>query len=105
MVEKVARHLVATHPVEHICAQVCEALADTPKLEQLRERARTAHSEAVAMLANIQLPHVPTTEELRERAKEMFAATPSMDDIVARAREIIIEAIATELWVTSPATA
>ncbi len=105
MVEKVARHLVATHPVERICAQVCEALADTPKLEQLRERARTAHSEAVAMLANIQLPHVPTTEELRERAKEMFATTPSMDDIVARAREIIIEAIATELWVTSPATA
>ena len=45
----------------------------------------------------MQLPHVPTTEELRQRAQEMFANAPSLDEIVARARELIVEAIAAEL--------
>ncbi len=104
VVEKVARHLAATLSVEMISAQVREAWAHTPALEELRERARTAHSDAAAMLADMHLPHVPTAEELRQRACQMFAATPSLDDIVARARELIIEAVTTELLLPSPNT-
>ena len=36
--------------------------------------------------------HVPTMDELRERARGMFPATPSFDDIVTRARELVEEA-------------
>lgn len=36
--------------------------------------------------------HVPTMDELRERARVMYASTPSMDDIVRRAREMLDEA-------------
>ena len=40
------------------------------------------------------LPHLPTIEELRARAHEMFAHSPSMDDICNRARELIEQAVA-----------
>ena len=45
------------------------------------------------LAASFTLPHIPTTAELRERAEQMFASTPSMDEIVARARELIEQTI------------
>ncbi len=98
MIEKVARHLAATSvSVERIGADMREAWANTPTMDELRERARTARSDAIAMLADMHLPDVPTLEELRARARQMFAATPSLDDIVVRARELILEALTAEL--------
>jgi stearoyl-CoA desaturase (delta-9 desaturase) len=102
VVDKVARHLVATLSVERICAQLREAWEQTPTLEELRQRGRAAQADAAAMLAGMHLPHVPTTDELRERARQMFAATPSLDEIVARARELMIEGITTELLLATP---
>jgi stearoyl-CoA desaturase (delta-9 desaturase) len=103
VVEKVARHLAATMPVERISGQVREAWMNSPTLEELRSRAQSTKADAVAMLADMHVPHVPTMEELRERARQMFASTPSMDDIVARARELILDAVATELLVAARA--
>jgi stearoyl-CoA desaturase (delta-9 desaturase) len=103
VVEKVARHLAATMAAERIAAQVREAWTNTPTFEELRARARSAKADAVAMLADMHVPHVPTMEELRAQARQMFASTPSLDDIVARARELILEAVATELLVAAPA--
>ncbi len=102
VVEKVARHLAASMAVERITEQVREAWLNTPTLEELRGRAQMATADAAAMLADMQVPHVPTMEELRERARQMFAATPSLDDIVVRARELILEAVATELLAAGP---
>ena len=102
LLEKVARQLAATMPVERIGAQIRDAWANTPTLDALCERARTARSEAIAMLADMHLPDVPSVEELRERAQRMFVATPSLDDIVTRARELILEALTTELLLASP---
>ncbi len=104
-VEKVARQLAATLSVERMGAQLREAWAHTPTLEELRARARTARADAVAMLSEMHLPHVPTVDQLRERARKVFATTPSLDEIVARARELMLEAIATELLEPSPSAA
>jgi len=41
------------------------------------------------------LPELPSVAELRRRAEEMYAASPSMDDIAARARELIAQRMAT----------
>jgi stearoyl-CoA desaturase (delta-9 desaturase) len=57
------------------------------------------------MLKDMNIAHIPTMEELRERARQMFASTPSLDDIVARARELILEAVAAELLTAAPARA
>ncbi len=99
VIDKVARHLAATLPVEHVSAQLRETWEHTTILEDLRRKARTARSEAAAMLADMHLPHVPSVDELRQRAREMFAATPSLDDIVTRARELILEGIVVELQI------
>ena len=45
-----------------------------------------AHLEA-------RLPHLPTMDELRTRARNMIPHTPSLDDICARARELIAQAL------------
>jgi stearoyl-CoA desaturase (delta-9 desaturase) len=105
VVEKVARQLAASLSVEQISAQVREAWENTPTWQEVCSRARSAQSDVASLLAEMQLPHVPNAEDLRKRARQMFAATPSLDDIVVRAREIIIEALATELQLASPPTA
>ena len=100
VIEKTARHLAASFPVEAIAAQVRDAWAHTPTFAELAERARTARSQAESALAELHLPHlphVPSLDELRERAEEMYASTPSIDDIVARAREIILQNVAARL--------
>ena len=50
------------------------------------------------MLAQVHLPHVPTLEELRARASEMYRDSPSVDEIALRAREILLEAISRDLF-------
>ncbi len=103
VVEKVARQLAASVPIERICDQARERWEHTPTWDEVRERARTAGAEAIAALADLHLPQIPTAEELRARAKRMFASTPSMDEIVQRARELILEAVAVELRLVSGA--
>jgi stearoyl-CoA desaturase (delta-9 desaturase) len=55
---------------------------------------KVARQLAAAMLADVRLPPVPSTEELRALALRMFADTPSLDAIVARARELVAVGIA-----------
>ncbi|MEE8133976.1 MAG: acyl-CoA desaturase [Gemmatimonadales bacterium] len=105
LVDKVARQLAASVPVENICEHVREMWDHAPSWQELRKRAQTAQSDAMVLLADMHLPHMPSSEELRERARQMFASSPSMDDIVQRAREMILEKVATELRLTASASA
>ena len=100
VIEKTARHLAASFPVDGIAAQVRDAWAQTPTFVELAERARTARAQAEVALAELHLPnlpHVPTLDDLRQRADQMYASTPSIDEIVERAREIILQAVAAKL--------
>lgn len=101
LVDKVARQLAASVSVETICDNVREIWEHTPSWQAVRARAQTAQADAKAMLADMQLPQMPTSEELRDRARQMFASSPSMDDIVQRAREMILEKVAIELRLTA----
>jgi stearoyl-CoA desaturase (delta-9 desaturase) len=100
VIEKTARHLAASFPVDGIAAQVRDAWAHTPTFAELADRARTARAQAEAALAELHLPnlpHVPTLDDLRQRADQMYASTPSIDEIVERAREIILRNVAARL--------
>ncbi len=111
VIDKVAHQLAESFPVDGIAAQLREAWAQSSSreaYEQLSERLRAARADAeVAMraaradaelaLADLQLPHVPTVDELRQRAREMFAATPSVDEIAHRARAILVAAVTARL--------
>ena len=99
VVEKVARQLAASFPLEQIVERVRVAAAETPALQELRARAASGQARVehlVAELRQMHLPellHLPTTAEIRDRAERLYAATPSMDEIVERAREMILDVV------------
>lgn len=97
VVDRVATQLAATFPIERIAAQAREALAGTPTWDELRQRATTARSQAEAMLAEIHLPAVPSLDEVRQAAARRFEATPSLDDIAERTRQIVAQAVRVRL--------
>jgi hypothetical protein len=59
-------------------------------LQEILDRIREARGQVTEALADVQLPHLPDYAELRARAEAMYAQTPSMDDIIARARELLM---------------
>jgi stearoyl-CoA desaturase (delta-9 desaturase) len=104
VIEKVARHLAANARLEEISAQAREMWAHHPKLEELRAAVAEGRRRAEEAIAELHLPHLPTAAELRARAEEMYAQSPSMDEIVERARQLILERVSGELFPV-PATA
>jgi stearoyl-CoA desaturase (Delta-9 desaturase) len=45
----------------------------------------------------VHLPHVPTRNEMLAQAMAMFARTPSIDEIVDRAYELVLDAVGARL--------
>lgn len=101
VIETAAAQLAASFQIDRIAAQVREALAHTPSLAptlaELEHRLRSARQRAEAAVAGLHLPQIPTADELRQRAAAMFVRTPSMDEIVERARQILIERVCARL--------
>ncbi len=102
VIEKVAVQLAHSFPLERIAAQAREAWASRPDFAQLRERVAAGQARAESALQELHLPHVPSLDELRERFRAHFATTPSREEIVARARELIVQAVGQQLF--APAT-
>jgi hypothetical protein len=67
-------------------------------LEDLVERAKRAGDQLEIRLAELSLAHLPTVPELREKAEEMFQESPSVDEIVNRAHELLAQAVAAHLY-------
>jgi stearoyl-CoA desaturase (delta-9 desaturase) len=97
VIDKAAADLVATFNIETIAASLSASLAGMHGLAELCERLAAAQTRAADVLAVIHLPHVPTRDELRERASAMFARTPSLDDIVERAHAALLDAVGARL--------
>jgi stearoyl-CoA desaturase (delta-9 desaturase) len=99
VIEKVALQLAHTFPIERIAAQVREAWANRPDFTELKERVAAGQARAEQALHELHLPHIPTLDELRERFRSSFGGTtPSREEIVARARELIVQAIGQQLF-------
>ena len=105
VVDKVARQLAESFPLEDIAAQVREAWANSHRMEDLAERMREARTRAEAALSGLHMPEIPSVDELKERAREMFRDTPSLDAIVERSREFMIEAVSRHVVEGMPAPA
>jgi len=112
-IEKVAHQLAASFPADRIALQLREALhrlpqlPQLPELSELRARLNAAKTSAAAQLADLHLPHVPSLDDVRQRARDMFSSTPSLDDIAERARQLLLQAVALHLFAAldgAPAT-
>jgi stearoyl-CoA desaturase (delta-9 desaturase) len=95
--EKVARELAASFPLDRISEEVHAAMARTPTLAELKSKARDARAQAEIFLADLELPEVPSLEEVREYAQKKLASTPSLDEIAVRTRELVLEALVVRL--------
>jgi stearoyl-CoA desaturase (delta-9 desaturase) len=73
--------------------QASELAALRDKLSRLQHRADA--------LWNLHLPKMPTRDQFLVEAKAMFAKTRSLDDIVDRAHELVLEAVCALLAVPS----
>jgi stearoyl-CoA desaturase (delta-9 desaturase) len=117
VVERAADQLAASFQVGHVTAQLRALLAEkraslntsidelhdelTETLDcwghQLDEKLETARLELDEFIRSAHLPALPTLIDLRTRAADMFVDTPSMNDIVERARHILIDDVFEEL--------
>lgn len=105
-VEREAHQLLAGFSIEEITARIRESWAEhSPSLEQIRERAHDARAAIEARLHEIHLPSLPTMDELRSLVRDRFKLTPSLDEIAARARQLMIAAVTVELLKPAPSAA
>ena len=95
VIEKMAEDIAESYPLDSIAARVREAWSHKPTLEELRQRATKRKDEAVAHLMEMDLPHVPSLDEIKRdlqtRLEDHYRNSPSLDEIAERAHEIIVE--------------
>ncbi len=93
VIDRAATELAGSFHLDQIAASMRAALAGTPTLAAISERVHAAQSRAADLIAGLHLPHLPTREEIAERAHARFARSRSMDEIVERAHAKIVEAV------------
>jgi stearoyl-CoA desaturase (delta-9 desaturase) len=113
VIERSAERLAAAFSVEAITRAVHEAYAASPSLGDLKARIHEAQAalsaQAAERFANVhmpavhwpQLPAMPSLDDMRRKASEMFVATPSLDQIATRAHQLVIEAVWGRLGATA----
>lgn len=111
VIERSAERLAASVPLDRVVTAFREAYAASPALADLHLPTMTL-AELKAALADMQHRagdklaamqqqahdavaqwHLPSREELSEKAAAMFVRTPSLDAIAARAHELLLEAM------------
>ena len=97
VIDKVACQLAASFPINQIAEQVHEALVHTPGWAEVKARLSSARSQAEMFWNDVDLPAVPTLEEVRRYARERLAQTPSLEEIAIRARERLLELVYSQL--------
>ncbi len=97
VIDKVASQLAVSFPVNLIANQVLEALARAPGWSDLKSRLLSARMQAEAFWSEIDLPQVPTLDEVRRYARARLAQTPSLDDIAVSARQRLLELVHSRL--------
>ena len=92
-IEKAAQQLAGSFSIEQIGNTVLKAWAHTPKLDELRNRARIGQSEVENFLKEMKILESSSVANLKDQAQKMFAHIPSLNPIVERANQIIVQAV------------
>lgn len=97
VIDKVASQLALSFPVNLIANQVLEVLARSPSWIELKTRLLSARMQAEAFWSEIDMPQVPTLDEVRRYARARLAQTPSLDDIAVSARRRLLDLVHSRL--------
>jgi stearoyl-CoA desaturase (Delta-9 desaturase) len=98
VISRAAEQLAAHFSAERIALVLTSALQG-PELSALRERFDTARHQTAEAMTALCLPHMPTHEEFASAARAMFAKSPSLDEIVDRAYEVLLATVSVRLAV------
>jgi stearoyl-CoA desaturase (delta-9 desaturase) len=105
VISRAASQVADSFYPERIAAAVAAALGNSG-LADLRARLCQAQpSAAMEFFSDFNLPHIPTRAEIVGRARSLLANSPSMEDIAARAHELLLEAVGARLATLAAQTA
>jgi stearoyl-CoA desaturase (delta-9 desaturase) len=105
VIGRAASQVAESFNPERIAAAVAAALGKSG-LADLRARLAQAQSFAAKeVFGELNLPHIPTKTEIVGRARSLLANSPSMEDIAAKAHELLLEAIGAKLATLASQTA
>jgi stearoyl-CoA desaturase (delta-9 desaturase) len=96
VIQRAAAQLAGSFDPDFMVGAITAAFAG-PNLVALQQVLAGAPHRAADVLASLQLPQLPTRYELLARATAMFAHTPSLDDIAARAYDVLLHRIGARL--------
>ena len=96
VIDRAAKQLAASFNSERIASALASAL-NGASLDALQQRLATARDQAAEILANMQMPHLPSRADIGARARTMFVRTISLDAIVERAHGMLLDAIGAQL--------
>ena len=101
VVEKAAQQLATSFSIEQIGSSLLKAWEQTPKLQELRKRARIGQAEVEKLLSELKIPELPARVDLKHKAQQMFKHIPSLNPIVERANQIIVQSVS--VWLVQEA--
>ncbi len=78
-------------------ANAVPAVLGAGRLAQLHAQLSHAHQRAADVIADLNLSQIPGESEIRRCARAMLANSPSMEDIAAKAHELVLEAVGARL--------
>ena len=97
VISRAASLVAESYYPERIAAAVAAALGNSG-LAELRTRLTNAQPfAAMDVFSEFNLAHIPTRAEIVGRARSLLANSPSMEDIAAKAHEMLLEAIGARL--------
>jgi stearoyl-CoA desaturase (delta-9 desaturase) len=98
VIDKCARYIADGFSVEKISANIRRRWEGSHKLDDLRARAQQRWSTAEAYLAEIELPELPSVEELKARAYKQFKIRhEGLDRAIEQAQEMLHSAVSQRL--------
>ncbi|MGI9382582.1 MAG: acyl-CoA desaturase [Methyloligellaceae bacterium] len=96
VIDRAAAELADSFNPDLIVAAILSAFAGSG-LSDLQARLAEGQHRAADVLAGLNLPQLPTRDEILARATAMFPETPSMEDIVNRGHAMILDTIGVRL--------
>ncbi|MGA7808026.1 acyl-CoA desaturase [Bradyrhizobium sp.] len=100
VIKRAAEQLAGRFNPERIALAI-SASAQSSELSALRDALGRLQHRA-DLLWNLRLPDMPTREQFLTEARDMFAKTISLDDIVDRAYELLLESVGSLLGAPAP---
>ena len=97
IIDQTAGHLASAFCMDELSQRIRTAWADSHHMDELKQRARQARESVETYLADIDLPHLPTIEELRALARRKFADVPALEDVVQRAHARLVAGVSERL--------